>query len=414
MGKSRKPPEENEPAVYAVRKGATGWQLNRRNLFRAAAAAASGAALAGSAKAADSCPEGSRAHLKEVNGLAVYANGTRLASSSRDMSVKLWSLPDGSLLKTIGLTKEALGVFVTPDSSLLVTATSDGVQLFALPDGSLAQTLSAAAQYFTPDSVAMNKAGTVVAAADYQTIQIWSLPGGARVRDFKDESWASVLAFSPDGSLLATGGHSSSNVRVWSVAQGTLVRRLAGTSSGIASIAIRPDGGALAASGYDGYVRMWSLPDGAELPSLQISGLWSEALLFSPDGRLLICEESSYPVLWEMPGGTKVKAASRPSVDIILSMALTPDSELLVVGCVEDIHVYTVPDLRLLDRCMVDPVASGATTEIVRYTKDGGEYTLPCGSAIPAGAVCTCNCVPGAGCPCVNYSTGGGHYWFPN
>ncbi len=48
-------------------------------------------------------------------------------------------------------------------------------------------------------------------------------------------------------------------------------------------------------------------------------------------------------------------------------------------------------------------------------------YTLPCGSPIPAGAVCTCNCVtvPAAGCSCDGYvsctcDAVTSHYWYPN
>ena len=46
-------------------------------------------------------------------------------------------------------------------------------------------------------------------------------------------------------------------------------------------------------------------------------------------------------------------------------------------------------------------------------------YTLPCGAALPEGAVCTCNCVTGrGGCSCVGHSNSGGgggsHYWHPN
>jgi hypothetical protein len=36
-------------------------------------------------------------------------------------------------------------------------------------------------------------------------------------------------------------------------------------------------------------------------------------------------------------------------------------------------------------------------------TKSWKYYTLPCGSPIPPGAVCTCNCVPGA--PAPSYGT---------
>lgn len=62
----------------------------------------------------------------------------------------------------------------------------------------------------------------------------------------------------------------------------------------------------------------------------------------------------------------------------------------------------------------------------IEYTKVDSSgrtitYTLPCGSPIPAGAVCTCNCVtvPAAGCSCDGYvsctcDAVTSHYWYPN
>jgi hypothetical protein len=59
------------------------------------------------------------------------------------------------------------------------------------------------------------------------------------------------------------------------------------------------------------------------------------------------------------------------------------------------------------------------------YNLNGTDYYLPCGSAIPTGAVCTCNCVevPAAPCSCDTVCTCDGHctcdvvhnhYWYPN
>ncbi len=68
-----------------------------------------------------------------------------------------------------------------------------------------------------------------------------------------------------------------------------------------------------------------------------------------------------------------------------------------------------------------------------QYRTGGRTYTLPCGSPIPSGAVCTCNCVSvPAGCSCVGHQTCScvgyqacscvgystcsvvTHYWYPN
>jgi hypothetical protein len=50
----------------------------------------------------------------------------------------------------------------------------------------------------------------------------------------------------------------------------------------------------------------------------------------------------------------------------------------------------------------------------INYTFEGRTYTLPCGSPLPPGAVCVCNCVtvPSATvCTCHAVTT---HYWYPN
>lgn len=64
--------------------------------------------------------------------------------------------------------------------------------------------------------------------------------------------------------------------------------------------------------------------------------------------------------------------------------------------------------------------------EGTEYTVEGQTYSAPCGTPLPAGAVCTCDCVsvPAGGCSCVGHSTCScvddkgcsavSHYWYPN
>ena len=54
----------------------------------------------------------------------------------------------------------------------------------------------------------------------------------------------------------------------------------------------------------------------------------------------------------------------------------------------------------------------------INYTLNGITYTLPCGSPIPPGAVCVCNCVTvkepkPSGCSCDDHTVDT-HYWYPN
>jgi WD40 repeat protein len=62
------------------------------------------------------------------------------------------------------------------------------------------------------------------------------------------------LAFSPDSRYLASGGYDRT-VRIWEVASGKELRRLAGYTDGLAKVAFTPDGHLLLTVSYDGVVR---------------------------------------------------------------------------------------------------------------------------------------------------------------
>ncbi|MEN3335852.1 MAG: hypothetical protein V7641_5217 [Blastocatellia bacterium] len=73
------------------------------------------------------------------------------------------------------------------------------------------------------------------------------------------------VAFSPNGQLLASGGHGSS-IRLWDVRAKKELKTLSGQFFDIvSSVAFSPDGKTLA-SGYEsGTIRLWDIASGKEL-----------------------------------------------------------------------------------------------------------------------------------------------------
>ena len=84
--------------------------------------------------------------------------------------------------------------------------------------------------------------------------------------------------------------------------------------------------------------------------------------------------------------GTAFAAAAGKSI-LFISL---PDFEIL--GCPVDLKEMK-DDTKGIEIKGTDP-ATGRTIT----------YTLPCGSPIPAGAVCVCNCVAGSVCSCVGHT----------
>jgi WD40 repeat protein/Flp pilus assembly protein TadD/tRNA A-37 threonylcarbamoyl transferase component Bud32 len=140
-------------------------------------------------------------------------------------------------------------------------------------------------------------------------VRLWDVPTGRLLRSMQHHDWTAepiyrmsggmvlaaggvwVLAFSPDGSLLLSGGHDGT-AQLWEVASGrrrALMRHPADVKAG----AFSPDGSLVAtgwahpdASGVGG-ARLWDVPTGAPHGApLAQEGTW--AVAFSSDGQRLL------------------------------------------------------------------------------------------------------------------------------
>jgi RNA polymerase sigma factor (sigma-70 family) len=305
--------------------------------------------------------------------------GVALGAYDRFSTVKVWDAATGKEVVSLGELKSpgVVGFAFSPDSSALAISffrqIQEGarVEIWDARKSELKKTIEM--DYglvmpkfaFAPDGKSL---AVLYAGEKGRDPKVEGLQGGARLFDTASgkmirsirghKHMAMSLGFSPDGKLLATGGHSSdADVRLWDVATGKEIRAF-DIDSMVNALTFSPDGKVLAIGQHDGRVTLWDVATGKKLR--QLKGLTPKAveMAFSPDGRLLAASgpvdennKNTQTRLWNALTGDLLHTWE----DTATSFAFTPDGkELAILGTDGAVRLW---ELKGLAKPAPDPKA---------------------------------------------------------
>jgi WD40 repeat protein len=141
------------------------------------------------------------------------------------------------------------------------------------------------------------------------------------------------VVFSPDGTMLATGGEMAP--RLWDVNTGKQIGApFTGHIGMVTSAVFSPDSKTLATSGEDGAVRLWDVTTHHQIgdpltghPGIEIG------VAFSLDGKTLATTPGDETTrLWDVHTGKQIGAPLTGHTDIVTSAVFSPDSKTLATS----------------------------------------------------------------------------------
>jgi len=230
---------------------------------------------------------------------AISSDGSTVAEVSGEQQVRVWNVASGTHA-VVPLTQPgATAVSLSADGKTLAIATSNGISIVDTTEPIKRHEINTSG--ISVSSVVLSVDGARVAGASDSAVNVWATADGKLLTKIAIGG-ASALQFKSADQIAV--GRKDGTVSVWNIANASLSFEAKKHDSAINAIAFSTDGTLMATGGDDRTAIIWDLSTGKPRRTLKGHDLAITSLAFSPDATgLAVGSGNASVVLWRVETG---------------------------------------------------------------------------------------------------------------
>ncbi|MDA1050235.1 MAG: hypothetical protein O3C40_07115 [Planctomycetota bacterium] len=276
--------------------------------------------------------------------VAFSPDGLTLATGGDDQRVHTWDSETGAAIETFeGHAAAITAVAYASDSNVIsVAANKTAVWWDSNAEWKLARTIGSVDSVeqfvdrvttldFSPDGTLLATGGGEPSRSG--ELKLWNVTDGTLVREVKEAHSDVIygLEFSPDGKQIASSA-SDRFAKIFDVATGAFVRSFEGHTHHVLGVSWRADGRVLATSGADNVIKIWDVRTGDQQRTIAGFNKEVTAIRFVADGSNVIASCGDKTVqMKNADNGGNVRSYAGPA-DFMYAVGASANGKVIVSG----------------------------------------------------------------------------------
>jgi WD40 repeat protein len=277
-----------------------------------------------------------------VSTVAFSPDGQRIASASKDKTIKIWDTTTARLVRTLeGYTAAINSIAFSPDGRRILSTGSEGIKIWDTDTGKLLHRLLAENAIMDAQTAVFSSNGRQIASdSGAPGISIWDAETAKSLRVIGGSKAYKIVSFSPDGArLVAVTTSDTPMISIWDVSSGQMLRQIeakfsvdlvAFSSIGTRILLVSEEFKNLKYGSF--WFKTWDV-DAGYLSSNNVINTRPGPASLSRDSLRFVNKSGDDLKIWETRwGGGLLRTLRGPHVSSASVLAFSPDGRRVVSG----------------------------------------------------------------------------------